>query len=212
MIHEIKMVLIVEDDPVEVKRLEQLLERANYTHIVLTHVESLADARQVIPEKKFDAILLDLGLPDSRGVETVKLMNQYAPDVPVIVLTGDPDESVGFEAIKQGAQDYLQKDKVSAPLLFRVLHFAIERKRFMRERQQLIDELRIALIKINKLKGLIPICAYCRKIRDDGGFWDQFEEYLSKNSEVQFSHGICPECQTVEMEKFRKNLGKRKNG
>ena len=68
------------------------------------------------------------------------------------------------------------------------------RKKAEREKQQLIEELRQALSEVKTLRGFLPICAYCRKIRDDEGYWRQLEEYVQKHSEAKFSHGICPDC------------------
>ena len=62
------------------------------------------------------------------------------------------------------------------------------------EREHLINELQEALDNIKTLRGLLPICASCKKIRDDNGYWNQIESYISKHSNVNFTHGICPEC------------------
>jgi hypothetical protein len=64
----------------------------------------------------------------------------------------------------------------------------------LNERRRLVDELRIALSEVKQLSGFLPICASCKKIRDDEGYWNQIESYISSHSEVQFSHGICPDC------------------
>jgi PAS domain S-box-containing protein len=69
-----------------------------------------------------------------------------------------------------------------------------ERKQAEETREKLILELRDALSKIKKLSGMLPICATCKKIRDDKGYWNQIESYIKDNSEAEFSHGICPEC------------------
>lgn len=63
-----------------------------------------------------------------------------------------------------------------------------------RERDRLIAELKEALLKVKTLSGLLPICAGCKKIRDDKGYWNQIEQYLKEHSDVIMSHGICPEC------------------
>jgi PAS domain S-box-containing protein len=68
------------------------------------------------------------------------------------------------------------------------------RKRIEAEREKLIDELRAALDKVKQLSGLLPICASCKKIRDDNGYWNQIEAYIQEHSEAEFSHGICPDC------------------
>jgi hypothetical protein len=69
-----------------------------------------------------------------------------------------------------------------------------ERERAEREREKLVVELQEALGQVKKLSGLLPICASCKKIRDDGGYWQQIEEYIRDHSEAEFSHGLCPEC------------------
>jgi len=68
-------------------------------------------------------------------------------------------------------------------------------KRIEEEKQDLIEELKLALERIKTLKGLVPICASCKKIRDDRGYWNQLEEYIEAHSDAVFSHGLCPECQ-----------------
>jgi len=69
-----------------------------------------------------------------------------------------------------------------------------ERMRAEQEKESLISELQQALAKVKKLSGLLPICASCKNIRDDRGYWQQIESYIRDHSEADFSHGICPEC------------------
>jgi len=69
-----------------------------------------------------------------------------------------------------------------------------ERKQHEKEREALIDNLKTSLARVRKLSGLLPICASCKKIRDDKGYWNQIEAYIRDHSEAEFSHGICPEC------------------
>ena len=73
-------------------------------------------------------------------------------------------------------------------------HNITELIRYGREREKLITDLNQALSKVKKLSGLLPICAHCKKIRDDKGYWNQIESYLHKHSDAELSHGICPEC------------------
>jgi hypothetical protein len=69
-----------------------------------------------------------------------------------------------------------------------------QRKMAELERERLIDELQDALSRVKLLSGLVPICANCKKIRDDSGYWHQLESYISDHSEAEFSHGLCPDC------------------
>ncbi len=84
-----------------------------------------------------------------------------------------------------------------------------ERKQHEKEREALIDNLKTSLAKVRKLSGLLPICASCKKIRDDRGYWNQIEAYIRDHSEAEFSHGICPECtRKLYPEYYHKESGK----
>lgn len=78
-----------------------------------------------------------------------------------------------------------------------------ERRRAEEERERLIADLRQALDRVRTLSNLLPICAYCKKIRDDQGYWSQIEQYISDHSDTRFSHGVCPECAAKVMATFR---------
>jgi PAS domain S-box-containing protein len=80
-------------------------------------------------------------------------------------------------------------------IVFGVVQDITERKRIEEERERLIDELQHALEQVKTLKGIVPICAACKKIRDDRGYWEQVEAYVTRHTDAQFSHGICPECE-----------------
>ncbi|HNV69514.1 MAG TPA: hypothetical protein PKO06_07460, partial [Candidatus Ozemobacteraceae bacterium] len=79
-------------------------------------------------------------------------------------------------------------------LLHSIIHDISERCRVEQEREHLIQELQCAVAKIKTLRGMLPICAACKKVRDDKGYWNQIEAFLSEFSELEFSHGICPDC------------------
>ncbi len=85
---------------------------------------------------------------------------------------------------------YLNLATAMAP----VLALVISNTRNFQEKEQLITELQDALAKVKTLSGLLPICASCKKIRDDRGYWNRIEAYIGKHSDAQFSHGICPDC------------------
>jgi hypothetical protein len=77
-----------------------------------------------------------------------------------------------------------------------------ELKMAAERRESLIAELQDALAKVKQLSGMLPICASCKKIRDDKGYWNQIESYITAHSEVLFSHGLCPECARIAMEEL----------
>jgi PAS domain S-box-containing protein len=122
-------VLLVEDNPYEAELIEDLLSGiSGRQQILLTKVERLSEAEQRLNQEIFDIILLDLSLPDSRGIKTVSRIQEYGVNVPIVVLTGDNDEELALRLISAGVQDYLVKRKIDSELLIRSLRYAIERQ------------------------------------------------------------------------------------
>src|SRR5882672_6281430 len=97
--------LLVEDNPADARPIRELLNDSRSTRHALTHVPRLEDALRALGENRFDAVLLDLGLPDALGLEAVGPINTLAPELPIVVLTGNEDQSVALSAVKAGAQD-----------------------------------------------------------------------------------------------------------
>lgn len=122
-------VLLVEDDPDDAFLLQDMLTEAASTPVELDHVRRLAQALERAQEANYDAVLCDLSLPDSQGLDTFLQVRQALPDTPVVVLTGLDDETIAVSAVQQGAQDYLVKGQVNGSLLVRSVRYAIERQR-----------------------------------------------------------------------------------
>ncbi len=121
--------LVVEDDPTDALLLHEALKRVPRASFTTTRVETLEDALARLATTDFDIVLLDLGLPDSQGPDTLTRLCEHQPQVPVVVLTGLDDEAVGISAMQLGAQDYLVKGNSPPPLLGRSIRYAIERHR-----------------------------------------------------------------------------------
>jgi CheY-like chemotaxis protein len=189
-----RKLLLVEDNPVQIRLIQGYLGSAMCRYFELNCAETLADALKQLAAGPVDAILLDLSLPDSTGADTFNRIHTAFPNVPIVVMTGLEDEELGTSLVQAGAQDYLIKKQVNAPLLHRALRYAIERKRVALELEKTVAALQNALLEVQTLSGLLPICAHCKKIRDDKGYWMSVESYIGKRSGAQFSHGICPEC------------------
>ncbi|MDA8084691.1 MAG: response regulator [Nitrospiraceae bacterium] len=185
--------LLVEDDQGDALLIREMLSKVD-EQIHIHHCERLSEALEMVSGGGYDIALLDLALPDSYGLGTVRKMYSQNMDLPLIVLTGLSDEKTGIEAVKEGAQDYLVKDQINGRLLAKSILYAIERKRIENEKQRLIGELRDAMARVKVLSGLLPICSSCKKIRDDRGYWNQIESFVREHSEAEFSHGICPDC------------------
>jgi sigma-B regulation protein RsbU (phosphoserine phosphatase) len=140
-------ILLVEDDPDDVWVMRNLLGDRWDGPFELIHVEMLADGMARCAAGGIDVILLDLSLPDSRGLETFLLMQAHARGVPIVVLTGYNDEATAVTAVKAGAEDYLVKGQVNDNILVRSVRYAIERSRRHRAEQELqanSEEFRIA--------------------------------------------------------------------
>ena len=187
-------ILLIEDDQADAFLIREMLREPATGDIAIQHVTRLDDGIRLAGEDAFDIIISDLGLPDSQGMDTVTSLASGVKYLPFVVLTGLADHELGLEAVNRGAQDYLVKGQVNGEMLVRSIRYAIERKRIENEKEQVIAELQEALAKVKLLSGFIPICASCKKIRDDTGYWQQVEAYIQKHSNAEFSHSICPEC------------------
>jgi two-component system cell cycle sensor histidine kinase/response regulator CckA len=122
-------ILLVEDNPAEVRLLSELLTDTPAGRVKIEHVDRLSKALERLDAEHFDVMLLDLGLPDQQGLETVARAHEHAPKVPIVVLTGLDDEALAIKAVRAGAQDYLVKGRVDGELLIRSVRYASERGR-----------------------------------------------------------------------------------
>lgn len=123
------------------------------------------------------------------------------------------DDVIGVVAVQSynDRTHYSEKDIGIMESVSEHIAVAIERRQLEDEKKKYIDELKAALTKIKTLKGLIPICASCKKIRNDKGFWDDVESYVMKHADVTFSHGICPDCMNKLYPDYMKNREKKKS-
>ncbi len=138
--HAIK-VLLVEDNPAQARLLREILAEVTSTRFELTHVERLGEAMQRLNAERFDVVLLDLGLPDSQGLETFVRLHSHAPYIATVVLTGLDDETLAMNAMQEGAQDYLVKgQEVDRNVLVRSIRYAIERQRVSHYRALLMEQ------------------------------------------------------------------------
>jgi len=122
-------ILLVEDNPGDVRLLEELLHENGTQLFSIEHVDSICQALSCAANKNFDLLLLDLALPDSSGLDTVRKMYGAIPHTPIIVLTNLEDDGLAVETVQAGAQDYLLKNQINAPALVRAMRHAIERKK-----------------------------------------------------------------------------------
>jgi len=138
-------VLIVEDNYPDFRLISEYLKESVVSSFVIMHACNISEALKIIEEKKPDIVLLDLGLPDSRGLATLTVVVDADTQLPVVVVTGLDDEKLGIEALQKGAQDYLVKGRIQSDLLIRSMRYAIERKRLESLLREKAEENRIIL-------------------------------------------------------------------
>jgi CheY-like chemotaxis protein len=199
-------ILIVDDSPDQHLLLRSILTKAGHHELVAANSAREAfttlNLEGAQPSVRVDLILMDVLMPDIDGVSACRHIKQQAhlQDIPIIMVTAKNDLNNLKEAFSAGAMDYINKPVNGVELLARVssaLTLKNEmdcRKEREAELRRSNEELQRALREVKVLRGLIPICASCKKIRNDGGFWQQLEEYIGEHSEAEFSHGICQPC------------------
>jgi CheY-like chemotaxis protein len=121
-------ILLVEDSPTDASLLEASIFASGGGEMSVTVAGSLSQAAELCQHNHFNAALLDLTLPDSSGLETVRLAREHCPDLPIVVLTGIDDEQIGVESVRMGVQDYLVKGQSDGRSIIRAIRYAIERK------------------------------------------------------------------------------------
>jgi PAS domain S-box-containing protein len=156
--------LVVEDDPDDVLLLKDALSEVSMGRVKLDCVDRLSRALIQLGGQSYDVILLDLNLPDSRGLDTLNTAVRSFPRLPIVVLSGLADDAITVEAVRRGAQDYLVKGEISGPLVMRVLRYAIERKqveavlRASEARYRTLVETSPNGITLSDLEGKLLLC------------------------------------------------------
>ena len=177
-------ILIVDDQEVNVLLLERMLRGAGYVSITSTMDPN--EVCELHRKNRYGLILLDLLMPGLDGFKVMEGLKEIEEGsyLPVLVITAQPDQKL--RALRAGAKDFVSKPFDLAEVLARVHN--------MLEVRLLHAGLQKALEDVKLLRGLLPICMWCKKIRDDQGYWNAIEHYLGQHSEAEFSHGICPDC------------------
>jgi DNA-binding response OmpR family regulator len=142
-----------------------------------------------------DLILLDVMMPVMDGFEVCRLLkaDKKTNGIPVIFISALDEIIDKVKAFSMGGVDYITKPFKSEEVLARVrTHLAL--RGLQRRLEKKNEQLRQALDEIQLLRGILPICSSCKKIRNGDGYWEQIETYIRDRSEVDFSHGICEEC------------------
>ncbi len=186
-------ILIADDDDVSRLELEALLVRHGH------EVQAVSDGTEA-----WDALrgedpprlaILDWLMDDMDGVDVCRRVRELPGlrSTYLILLTSRGDKEHILAGLEAGANDYVIKPFDRDELLARV-RVGEQMVGLHTELSARVGELEVALTKVNQLQGLLPICSYCKCIRDDKNYWHQVEAYVKSHSEAKFSHGICPCC------------------
>lgn len=203
-------VLIVDDEPINLRVVARSLS-SDYDCLT---AQNGHEAITRLKESDVDLILLDVMMPELSGFDVCRIVKgepRFA-EIPVIFLTAMDTHQGARQGLDLGAIDYLSKPVDLELLRLRVRNLTEFKLRgdLVREQRDLLarrtEELEAALSRVRQLEGVLPICMYCRKIKDDTESWQQLERYVSLHSDVMFSHSACPECFEKEMNALREEL------
>ncbi|NJN94505.1 MAG: response regulator [Anaerolineales bacterium] len=185
-------VLIADDDPLVSEMIRGTLEDLGYR--VAGEATNGGEAVELTRRLQPDLVLMDIEMPMVNGIEAARQIYQLCP-TPVVMLTAYETPALVQQASMAGVGAYLIKPP-RARELERAITVTIARFNDMLALRRMNEELQTALAKVKTLRGLLPICASCKKIRDDGGYWHLLEVYIRDHSEADFTHGLCPDCLT----------------
>ena len=179
MSSNLSKILIVEDDKIGIKILSTILGETYDLFIAKSGEKALKLISEGLSP---DLILLDIMLPGIDGLEVCKTLKtrKNTQNIPVIFATAKREVEDLLKGFDVGGADYVTKPYNPSELLARVkTHIG----------------LKLAREEIQTLRGIIPICSNCKKIRDDAGVWNRIEQYIEEHSDILFTHGICHECE-----------------
>jgi sigma-B regulation protein RsbU (phosphoserine phosphatase) len=195
-------ILIIDDQPINIELIVKILEETDepYTMYQAINGEMGNDvAKKIVP----DLIITDWEMPGISGIETIIKIksDDTTKNIPIIMASGVMISSENLRtALEAGAVDFIRKPIDKIELIARVrsiLLLADSYKEIRHQKEELEEnnrQLSEALEKVRTLRGLLPICSSCKKIRDDKGYWSEVEVYVRDHSDARFSHGICPDC------------------
>jgi phosphoserine phosphatase RsbU/P len=185
-------ILIAEDDPVSRVFLQVTLVKWGYEVVVACDGNQAWEALQSDPPS---IAILDWMMPGIDGAEVCRRARAVQTSTPVyiILLTAKTEKKDVVEGLDAGADDYLTKPFDRQELRARVA-VGLRIAELQKNLADRVVELEGALSKVKQLQGLLPICSYCKKIRDDQNYWQQVDSYIGKHSDIAFSHSICPTC------------------
>jgi CheY-like chemotaxis protein len=199
-------ILVVDDIIKNIQLLGSVLSKEGYA---VSYATDGAKTLEMAVSEPFDLILLDVMMPEMDGFEVCRQLklNPVTEGIPILFLTAKSEPDDILRGLQEGAVDYLTKPVNPPELLARVkTHLALQKakadlqqskaelERKNHDLEQLLAENQKALAEIKTLRGILPICSSCKKIRDDEGYWTQIETYIQAHSQAEFTHSLCLDC------------------
>ncbi|MBI5847293.1 MAG: response regulator [Nitrospirae bacterium] len=190
-------ILYVEDEPSTREEVLLFLQRR------VREVFAAADGREgleLFRQYAPDLVITDIRMPVMDGLEMAKTIKAIDREAKIIVTSAHSDTPYLLSAIETGIDAYVMKPVDTEKLLAaiqkcsEVIEYRKRELLYQQEQRKSMEQLQAALSNVKLLSGFLPICAACKKIRDDKGYWQQIEAYIRDHSEAEFSHGICPDC------------------
>jgi DNA-binding response OmpR family regulator len=186
-------ILIAEDEPVSRRLLQKTLEQWGYETVICE--DGMSAWNQLRAADAPTIAVLDWMMPGMDGPEICRGVRESGTQRQpyLMLLTSRTRMQDVVAGLKAGADDYLTKpvDREELEARLSVASRVVQLQQRLADR---VVELEEALSRVRQLQGLLPICAYCKRIRDDQNYWNQVETYIAEHLDVRFSHGICPSC------------------
>lgn len=192
-------ILIAEDSPISRHLLTVTLGKWGHTPVLAEDGD--AAWKVLSGDDPPSLLILDGMMPGIDGAELCRRLRSEYPDRPtyIILLTAMTQREDIIAGLNAGADDYLTKPFNAGELRAR-LQVGLRIVELQTALAKRVDELQIALKSIRTLQGLLPVCSYCKKVRDGGNYWQQLDQYIVTHTDTQVSHGICPDCYKSEVE------------
>jgi phosphoserine phosphatase RsbU/P len=204
-------ILIAEDDLVSRKMLEATLNRWGYEVVITSDGASAWNA--LASEDAPRIAILDWMMPNLDGVDVIRRIRKRDTGEPpyILLLTAKGNKEDIVSGLEAGADDYVVKPFDREELRAR-LQAGLRIVNLQTQLASRVRELEEAIARIRTLQGLLPICSYCKRVRNDGDYWQQVESYIADHSDARFSHGICPDCFESVVRPQLQNLSEKKAG
>ena len=187
-------VLVAEDDFLVCDAIVAILKHLEYE--VVGTARDGDEAIEMTEVRTPDVVLMDIDMPRRDGIEAARAIQERCP-TPIVVMTAYESPELVRRASEAGVGAYLTKPPVAASIRQAVVVARARHGDLMRLRR-LNAELSAALEEVKTLRGILPICSFCKRVRDDEVYWQQVDSYLTRHTEAQVSHSLCPDCAARE--------------